>query len=137
MNKKAVGAASAAPDTPWMRLNALLASHNSDILQKEESNSGRIYLYPLGEYWAAFEQSACLLHRMFPDGELTVLHLKTFPFPVVMLSITDFAYRSCSRCHSSKTGDAIEGLGCIVISVPSVSGVDYSRWHKYVVDGVI
>ena len=118
----------------WKRLMSLLEHHHKDILKRESAGTdGFIYLYDAGEYWVAFEQSACLLRQLFPDCDIIVLHLQAWPFPVVMASVQDSLFRKCSRTHIVRAF----GPDHKILSGSPVSPEQYSRWHKAALDGLI
>lgn len=118
----------------WQRLKALLENHQNDILERESSCSGNsIYLYDTGEYWVAFERSAFRLRQIFPDSDITVLHLKTWLFPVVMVSVADRDFRKYSRIHTARP----MGPDRRVLPGGTVSLEQYTRWHKAVEEGTV
>ena len=137
----------------WKRLMSLLEHHHKDILKRESAGTdGFIYLYDAGEYWVAFEQSACLLRQLFPDCDIIVLHLQAWPFPVVMASVRiivlhlqawpfpvvmasvqDSLFRKYSRTHIVRAF----GPDHKILSGSPVSPEQYSRWHKAALDGLI
>ena len=82
-----------------IRLVALLNEHLNEIMERERMNHTSIHLYCTGPYWVAFERSAYQLHRAFPDSETTPLRLFAYPFPIVMVSVTDRSLRSYARKH--------------------------------------
>ena len=73
----------------WKRLMSLLEHHHKDILKRESAGTdGFIYLYDAGEYWVAFEQSACRLRQLFPDCDIIVLHCNTeYPTPMADVNL--------------------------------------------------
>ena len=118
----------------WKRLMSLLEHHHKDILKRESAGTdGFIYLYDAGEYWVAFEQSACRLRQLFPDCDIIVLHLPVWPFPVVMASVPDSLFRKYSRTHIVRAF----GPDHKILSGSPVSPEQYSRWHKAALDGLI
>ena len=82
-----------------VRLVRLLNEHLNDIMSCERTNTASIHLYCTGPYWVAFEYSAYQLRRAFPDSEVTPMRLFGYPFPVVMVSVTDRSLRSYARKH--------------------------------------
>ena len=72
-----------------VRLVALLNDHLGEIMGRERANHTSMHLYCTGPYWVAFERSAYQLRRAFPDSETTPMRLLGYPFPVVMVSVTD------------------------------------------------
>lgn len=85
-----------------IRLMQLMDTRLFDIIRKEHRNSNCIHLYGTGEYWAAFEQSAYLLCRIFPENETAVVTHPAYPFPVVMANIPHRALKEYSRNHIFK-----------------------------------
>ena len=82
-----------------IRLMNLLRERLTEIMDRERANRNSIHLYCTGPYWVAFERSAYQLHRAFPDSETTPLRLFAYPFPIVMVSVTDRSLRSYTRKH--------------------------------------
>ena len=68
-------------EPPWMSLKRLIETRMVEILRKEQGNRKYIRLYGAGEYWHAFEESACQLSRIFTECEtaLTDLHPAAYP----------------------------------------------------------
>lgn len=82
-----------------IRLMRLMETRLLDIIRQEHNNWNCIHLYGTGEYWAAFEQSAYLLCRIFAENETSVVTHPAYPFPVVMANIPDRALKMYSRSH--------------------------------------
>lgn len=82
-----------------IRLMRLLDTHLARIVRQEHAGSRRLRLYGTGGYWSAFEQSACALCGLFPGTEVSVVTHPSYPFPVVMASISDEALRAYGRRH--------------------------------------
>lgn len=121
-------------ETSWQRLKTLLENHHKDILKREASGRGDfIYLYDTGDYWVAFERSAFMLRRIFPESDIVVLHLKTWLFPVVMVSVADSDFRKYSRIHTAHP----MGPDRRVLPGGTVSLEQYTRWHKAVEEGTV
>ena len=76
-----------------IRLMNLLRDHLTEIMDRERANLNSIHLYCTGSYWVSFERSAYQLRRVFPDSETTPLRLFAYPFPIVMVSVTDRSLR--------------------------------------------
>ena len=74
-----------------IRLMNLLRERLTEIMDRERANRNSIHLYCTGPYWVAFERSAYQLHRAFPDSETTPLRLFAYPFPIVMVSVTEWS----------------------------------------------
>ena len=121
-------------ETSWQRLKTLLENHHKDILKREASGRGDfIYLYDTGDYWVAFERSAFMLRRIFPESDIVVFHLKTWLFPVVMVSVADRDFRKYSRIHTARP----MGPDRRVLPGGTVSLEQYTRWHKAVEEGTV
>ena len=91
-----------------------------------------IHLYCTGPYWVAFERSAYQLCLTFPDSEITPLRLFAYPFPIVMVSVTDRSLRSYARKHILRQDET----DYVVLTVPESSLTDYRRWHAGEVEGL-
>ena len=115
-----------------VRLVRLLNEHLSDIMNCERTNIASIHLYCTGPYWVAFEYSAYQLRRAFPDSEVTPMRLFGYPFPVVMVSVTDRSLRSYARKHILRREDKDYKQ----LTVPGLSLVDYREWHAGEVKGL-
>ena len=115
-----------------VRLVRLLNEHLGDIMSRERTNTASIHLYSTGPYWVAFECSAYQLRRAFPDSEVTPMRLLGYPFPVVMVSVTDRSLRSYARRHILRRDDKDYKQ----LTVPGLSLVDYREWHAGEVKGL-
>ncbi len=115
-----------------VRLVRLLNEHFSEIMSRERANQNSIHLYCTGPYWVAFEYSAYQLRRAFPDSEVTPMRLLGYPFPVVMVSVTDRSLRSYARKHILRRDDKDYKQ----LTVPGLSLVDYREWHAGEVKGL-
>ena len=108
-----------------IRLMNLLRERLTEIMDRERANRNSIHLYCTGPYWVAFERSAYQLHRAFPDSETTPLRLFAYPFPIVMVSVTDRSLRSYARKHILRWDET----DYVVLTAPESSSTDYRRWH--------
>ena len=108
-----------------IRLMNLLREHLDEIMGRERTNLTSIHLYCTGPYWVAFERSAYQLHRAFPDSETTPLRLFAYPFPIVMVSVTDRSLRSYARKHILRRDESDYKL----LTVPELPMADYRAWH--------
>ena len=115
-----------------IRLMNLLREHLTEIMDRERANRNSIHLYCTGPYWVAFERSAYQLHRAFPDSETTPLRLFAYPFPIVMVSVTDRSLSSYARKHILRRDDKDYKQ----LTVPVLSLADYHEWHAGEVEGV-
>ena len=111
---------------------ALLNEHLGDIMSRERTNTASIHLYCTGPYWVAFECSGYQLRRAFPDSEVTPMRLFGYPFPVVMVSVTDRSLRAYARKHILRRDDKDYKQ----LTVPGFSLSDYQGWHKREVEGL-
>ena len=101
-------------------------------MNRERANQNSIHLYCTGPYWVAFERSAYQLRHVFPDSEITPMRLLGYPFPVVMVSVTDRSLRSYARRHILRRDDKDYKQ----LTVPGFSLSDYQGWHKREVEGL-
>ena len=115
-----------------VRLVRLLNEHFSEIMSRERTIIASIHLYCTGPYWVAFECSAYQLRRAFPDSEVTPMRLLGYPFPVVMVSVTDRSLRAYARRHILRKNDKDYKQ----LTVPEFSLADYRGWHKREVEGL-
>ena len=115
-----------------IRLMLLLKGHLREIMNRECANQTSIHLYCTGPYWVAFERSAYQLCLTFPDSEITPLRLFAYPFPIVMVSVTDRSLRSYARKHILRRDET----DYVVLTVPESSLTDYRRWHAGEVEGL-
>ena len=115
-----------------IRLMNLLREHLTEIMDRERVNRNSIHLYCTGPYWVAFERSAYQLHRAFSDSETTPLRLFAYPFPIVMVSVTDRSLSSYARKHILRRDDKDYKQ----LTVPVLSLADYHEWHAGEVEGL-
>ncbi|MEO3239772.1 hypothetical protein [Parabacteroides distasonis] len=110
----------------------MLNEHFSEIMSRERTNIASIHLYCTGPYWVAFECSAYQLRRAFPDSEVTPMRLLGYPFPVVMVSVTDRSLRSYVRRHILRRDD----IDYKLLTASQLSHEDYQAWHAGEVKGL-
>ena len=115
-----------------LRLMNLLREHLTEIMDRERANRKFIHLYDIGAYWVAFERSAYQLCLTFPDSEITPLRLFAYPFPIVMVSVTDRSLRSYARKHILRR----DGSDYKLLTVPGFPLADYREWHAGEVEGL-
>ena len=115
-----------------VRLVRLLNEHLNDIMNCERANQNSIHLYCTGPYWVAFERSAYQLRRTFPDSEVMPMRLLGYPFPVVMVSVTDRSLCAYARRHILRRDD----MDYKQLTVPGLSLADYREWHAGEVKGL-
>ena len=112
-----------------VRLVALLNDHLCEIMGRERANHTSMHLYCTGPYWVAFERSAYQLRRAFPDSETTPMRLFGYPFPVVMVSVTDRSLRSYARKHILR----IDEPDYMRLTFPVLRSVFFRSWIERVV----
>lgn len=104
----------------WMPLMELIETCLFDIIHTEDTTGRFIRLYGAGDYWHAFEESAYQLSQLFVTHDVTVLRHKVYPFPVLMVSISDDelqAYglqkesiRVQGTCWDRNLDEAVQGM---------------------------
>ena len=115
-----------------IRLMNLLREHLTEIMDRERANQNSIHLYRTGAYWVAFECSAYQLYRAFPDSETMPLRLFAYPFPIVIVSVTDRSLRSYTRKHILRRDESDYKL----LTVPGLPLAAYREWHAGEVEGL-
>ena len=115
-----------------IRLMSLLREHLDEIMGRERTNLTSIHLYCTGLYWVAFERSSYQLYRAFPDSEIMPMRLYAYPFPIVMVSVTDRSLRSYTRKHILRR----DGSDYKLLTVPGFPLEDYREWHAGEVVGL-
>lgn len=116
-----------------IRLMRLMDTRLFEIVRKEHGNERIIHLYGIGEYWAAFEQSAYLLCRVFPKTEISVVTHAAYPFPVVMAGIADRELTDYSRRHIFKRDET----DYKELITAEISRRHYQIWHRNEVQGFL
>ena len=115
-----------------IRLMNLLRERLTEIMDRERANQNSIHLYCTGAYWVAFECSGYQLYRAFPDSETMPLRLFAYPFPIVMVSVTDRSLRSYARRHILRRDD----IDYKLLTASQLSHEDYQAWHAGEVKGL-
>ena len=82
-----------------MPLMELIETCLFDIIHTEDTTGRFIRLYGAGDYWHAFEESAYQLSQLFVTHDVTVLRHKVYPFPVLMVSISDDELQAYGKNH--------------------------------------
>lgn len=114
----------------WMSLQRLIETRMVEIIRKEQGNGKHIRLYEAGAYWHAFEESAFQLGRLFENGEIILFRHKDYPFPAVMISISDDELRAYIRQHIP----ICDKPGYKELLAPELSAADYRSWHQSTVE---
>lgn len=116
--------------TMFERVNTLLETNLKKILNNELHNEDRIHLYDVGEYWVAFEKSAYLLEKINPkDEQPIILHMKGYPFPIVMHSV----YYTNVNDMCRKNPMSQRGLEYLQIMTKSIDNKQYTKWYRELV----
>lgn len=76
-----------------------LAGYIPGIIHRERNNRQYIYLYKMRDYWVAFDESAFLLCRLFKDTQTSILRVAEYPFPVIMVCISDDELQKYGEKH--------------------------------------
>lgn len=94
----------------WMPLMELIETCLFDIIHTEDTTGRFIRLYGAGDYWHAFEESAYQLSQLFVTHDVTVLRHKVYPFPVLMVSISDDELQAYGKkSHLQKESIRVQG----------------------------
>jgi len=112
--------------TPWLQLNQILETNHSTILGREKNNHNQIHLYAYGVYWAAFEQSAYQLCRLFPGSSTAILQIKGHPFPAIMATLPDkelYTPKAVQYPTRTVTQDYK------ILAVPNLTHTRYRAWY--------
>mgnify|MGYP000116871366 CR=1 FL=1 len=110
----------------------LLNEHLGEIMGRERTNQNSIHLYCTGPYWVAFECSAYQLRMYSRTARLRQCVLLGYPFPVVMVSVTDRSLRSYARKHILRRDD----IDYKLLTASQLSHEDYQAWHAGEVKGL-
>lgn len=93
-----------------MPLMELIETCLFDIIHTEDTTGRFIRLYGAGDYWHAFEESAYQLSQLFVTHDVTVLRHKVYPFPVLMVSISDDELQGLrQKSHLQKESIRVQG----------------------------
>ena len=100
------------------------------IYKKELTNESFIYLYKSGDYWVAFEKSAYFLSLQLKELEskISVLHMKEFPFPILFISLDDFAKQKLYRTGISMSRNF--GPYIKIKTADTNRADDYYSWYQ-------
>lgn len=109
-----------------MPLMELIETCLFDIIHTEDTTGRFIRLYGAGDYWHAFEESAYQLSQLFVTHDVTVFRHKVYPFPVLMVSISDDELQAYGKNHifRKKVSGYRELVGI------GISMKRYKEWHK-------
>jgi len=94
------------------------------ITRLEAGNTNAVHLYAHGDYWHAFERSACQLARLLPEVQLGKLTFTNYPFPLVIASVPDAAVHRRLAAHKARRA----GRHHIEWPAPPLSPTAYFDW---------
>lgn len=106
---------------------ALLHARLTSIMRREQQNEDCIYLYDTGDFLIAFERSAYLLERRYPQCEITPMEYGDLARPFIVASLPASAWSPSDKQECAKQGEPA------VLKVPRLSLDEYRRWHEEVV----
>ena len=116
-----------------IRLQRLIQNHHAEILNREKDNNKFIYLYNIGTYWVAFEQSAYRLNSIFLQCEISLFMIPDRPDYVVMASVPSDEVTACF--HKYKIFR--EGFNYKVLKVKLLDIGYYQKCHIGAVRSVL
>ena len=100
---------------------------SGNTMAAAQSNVGdQIHLYAYGAYWAAFEQSAYQLCRLFPGSSTAILQIKGYPFPTIMAMLPDkelYTPKAVQYPIRTVTPDYK------ILAVPNLTPTRYRAWY--------
>ena len=120
-------------ETPWKKLNTLLATRQNDIFNREKDNGRHIYLYDNGTHWIAFEKSAWQLCKLFHKHDISILRIKTYPFPIVMASVPANDIQAYFHRHIVRALDKDHKI----LRASLLPAEEYNQWHRNIVNGLL
>ncbi len=109
-----------------IRMIRLIETRIREITKKEADNSNKICLYSTGDYWMAFERSAFLLKKIFPNLKAFVINHPTFLIPVVGVSLPDEQLKAYGRKHTI----ARPATDYVEITSSPFDTLLYGDWHN-------
>lgn len=107
-------------NTSGLRLQTLLDMRLPEIISREERNDSHINLYSTGDYWAAFECSAYLLSRMYPQCEINPIYFNSDSSPIIMASLPFKELKNQSLYDEEEA---------TIPSADKLSRMEYEQWH--------
>lgn len=99
----------------WVAENLRLITH------REAGNEDTLHLYAHGDYWHAFERSAYQLVRRHPEAQLSQLSFTTYPFPLIIATLSDATVRRHLAAHSHTATH-------LVLPAPRLTPEAYYTW---------
>ena len=113
-------------------IDEFVMKHIKPVLIQELDNKESIHLYSIGEYWRAFDKSAYALSLILPDSEWTLLTVRDYPFPVLMVSAH---YEVVNRLLFTKVV-AKRNLDYIHLITKPIDREAYRRWREEFLDNM-
>lgn len=110
-------------------LKNLMENLNTKILDREIHNHAFIHFYNIGDYWVAFEQSACRMDGIFSQCQLSLFMIPGRSAYVVMGAITNDEAVAYFRRHIAYCD---EPYYKVLTARPFPAGY-YRMWHVEVV----
>lgn len=116
--------------SPMEAIDEFVLKHIKDVLIQELDNKESVHLYSIGEYWRAFDKSAYALSLILPGSESTLLTVRDYPFPVLMVSAH---YEVVNRLLFTKVVANRNPDYIHLISTP-INRESYRRWRDEILD---
>lgn len=111
-------------------VSMLLQKSSKTIMKREYDNENRIHLYGVGQYWAAFDKSAYLLEKMTnEESDTAVLHIKDYPFPILMYCLHYEKVKDLCRKHIM----AKQNPDYLQLLTHPIDSKSYSQWYRELV----
>ena len=108
-------------------LDSLLVLGGTEIVRRERTNKSSVHLYNVGNWWVAFERSAYLLSRLYPDGYVSVLRMKkNGEKPLIMEGISKPELSALCQSHTVLHSDD----DYMVVSAETCDSLLYAEWRK-------
>lgn len=118
--------------SPMQAIDEFVLKHIKNVLIQELDNKESIHLYSIGEYWRAFDKSAYALSLILPDSEWTLLTVRDYPFPVLMVSAH---YEVINRLLFTKVV-AKSNPDYIHLITKPIDREAYRRWRDEILDDI-
>lgn len=101
-----------------------------EILNREADNTDHIYLYPEGEYWYAYEQSACRLKQIIWDCHIqkVINHTNEVVLICVQINRKQLDNELEERMYSRPDSHLPDG--CFDIPVSTQSNIYFDMWKQ-------
>lgn len=101
-----------------------------EILNREADNTDHIYLYPEGEYWYAYEQSACRLKQIIWDCRIRKVINHTYEVVLICVQINRKQLdNELEEIMYSRPNSRLPD-GCFDIPVSTQSNIYFDMWKQ-------